>query len=62
MLLLTVFLPLANFFLFLFFGRLVSTKVLATLVIASMFSLLAGLVYSLPSIIEGTSQIATLGV
>lgn len=62
MTLLTVFLPLVNFLLLLSFGRLVSTKTLATFVIASMFSLLFGLIYNLPGIIEGVTQVTTLGV
>lgn len=62
MLLFVVFLPLVNFLLFLVFGRLVSTKILATVVIGSMFTLLAGLICSAPAVIAGTSSIATLGV
>jgi hypothetical protein len=62
MLLFVVFLPLVNFLLFLVFGRLVSTKTLASIVIGSMFTLLAGLIYAAPSFISGISSIATLGV
>jgi hypothetical protein len=62
MLLFTVFLPLVNFILFLLFGRLVHTRILTTYVIASMFALLAGLIYSAPEVIEGSFRVASLGV
>lgn len=62
MLLLTVFLPLVNFILFLSCGRLVRIKTLTTFVIGSMFALLAGLIYSAPVVIGGALRVASLGV
>ena len=62
MILLTVFLPLVNFLLFLLFGGAVSTKRLASYVIASIAFTLAGLLGLGPSVVAGSVQTAHLGV
>lgn len=61
MALLTVFLPLLNFFLFAIFGNLVDRKQLALYVVSSMGALLVALVTLAHSVIAGNVQIASLG-
>ena len=62
MVLLTVFLPLINFFLFAIFGNLVDRKQLSLYVISSMGALLVALITLASSVIAGNVQVASLGI
>jgi NADH:ubiquinone oxidoreductase subunit 5 (subunit L)/multisubunit Na+/H+ antiporter MnhA subunit len=61
MLFLIIFFPLINFFIFLIFGRIISCKRLAMVVIANMIAMLGILLALAPAVISGKIYSASLG-